>query len=105
MAQLAVQKIVPGGLGAAFVAAAVGGDTMPAGERRFLRVKNAGGAGVNVTIQSIRPCDQGFEHDLVVNVPDGDELDIGPLPAGRFGPQVQISYSAVAGVTVAALEV
>lgn len=102
MAAIAVQT--PGLTGAVitYTAAAAGGDTMANTGVEKLRVKNGGGASINVTINSQRPCDQGTDHDLVIAVAAGAEKEIGPFPPYRFGNPVQISYSAVTTVTVAA---
>jgi hypothetical protein len=62
---------------------------------------------INVTINSQKACDQGFDHDIVVAVPNGGERLIGPF-SDRFADasgQVLITYSGVTSVTVAALEV
>jgi hypothetical protein len=86
-------------------AAAVGPDTFTNDGRTFLQVKNTNGSSRTVTIDSTRACDQGFDHDQVVTIPatTGDEL-IGPFPTARFGTTVTVTYSAVAGVTVAAFK-
>jgi hypothetical protein len=108
MALLAVQSVVRTGLNPAYTAAAGGGDTIPntAGQV-FLHVKNGGGSSINVTLDSQTNCDQGFDHDEVIAVPNGGERMIGPFPA-RFqdsGGLIHVAYSAVTSVTVAAIKV
>jgi hypothetical protein len=106
MALLTVQQIVRTGLNPSYQAAAGGGDSIPnSAGRVFLHVKNGGGSSINVTLNSQTNCDQGFDHDEVVAVPNGGERIIGPFPA-RFqdsSGNVQVTYSAVTSVTVAAL--
>ena len=108
MAQLTVQKISQTGLAPAFAAAAAGGDTFANGGRAILHVKNGGAGSINVTINSVKPCDQGFDHDVVVAVPAAGERIIGPFDPARFNDSsgnVSVTYSGVTTVTVAALEV
>lgn len=106
MAVLSVQAVQPSGLAAAYAAAAAGGDKIAPGDDVFLHVKNGGGAAVNVTVASPTLCNQGSTHNLVVAVPAGADRMIGPFPAQRYaGPDglVGVTYSATAGVTVAAV--
>lgn len=108
MAVLTVQKITQAGIAPSFAAASAGGDEFANSGRTFLHVKNGGAGSINVTINSQKPCDQGFDHDLVVAVPNGGERVIGPFEPGRFNnssSRVAVSYSGVTSVTVAALEV
>ena len=76
--------------------------------RTVLLVKNAGAGSVNVTVNSQRACDQGFDHDLVVAVAnDSVIVAIGPFTTSRFNDgdgRVQITYSGVSSVTVAVLD-
>lgn len=106
MAALPLQAITRAGLNATLQAADAAGDTLIPSERTFLRVNNGSAAAITVTINSVRPCDQGFDHDAVVSVAAGARPDIGPLPPERFagaGGVVSVTYSAVASVTVAAV--
>lgn len=88
----------------AFVAAAAGGDTFPNDGHTMLHVKNGGGAPINVTVDSKIPCNFGSDHDVVVSVPNAGERIIGPFDQSRFGTDVNITYSAVTTVTVAAIK-
>lgn len=103
MADLTTQAPGITGNDVTYTAASAGGDTIEPGAA--IHVKNGDDASVNVTIPSYINCNQGFDHDLVVAVPAGDDRFIGPFDtrfvngAGRIG----ISYSAVTDVTVAAL--
>ena len=108
MAVLAVQKVSKTGLAPAFAAADVAGDQFANGGRTYLHVKNASAVSVNVTADSKKQCDQGFDHDVVVAVPAAGERLIGPFDPSRFNNssgRIEVGYSAVASVTVAALEV
>lgn len=108
MATLAVQKSTQAGIAVTYAAAAAGGDQFPAAANRELRVKNGSGAGINVTIASQKPCNQGSTHNVVVAVAAGAEVAIGPLDPNRFADTngfVQVTYSAAASVTVAVVEV
>lgn len=105
MAALTIQQLVKTGLDVTFAAASAGGDTFVNNGKVLLVVKNGGGAPINVTVDSVRACDQGFDHDLVVAVPAGQERKIGFFEESRFGGQVSVAYSAVASVTVAAIRV
>lgn len=108
MAVLAVQKVSQAGLGPAYQAADAAGDEWANGGRTVLHVKNGSAAAVTVTVDSIKPCDQGFDHDVQVSVPAGGERLIGPFEPSRFNNasgRCKATYSAVASVTVAALEV
>lgn len=105
MAALAIQKITKAGTTPSYGAAAGGGDTVATdGSRRFLHVKNGGAGSITVTIDRVKPCDQGFDHDLSVAVAAGTERLIGPLPTEEFGANAAVTYSGVTSVTVAALE-
>lgn len=104
LAALTPQSLNRDGLEATYAAAAAGGDTFANDGRTFLHVKNGGGASVNVTVDSIKQCDQGVDHDVIVAVPAGEERMIGPFPVSRFGSPATIAYSGVTTVTVAALK-
>lgn len=86
------------------------GDTFANDGRTFLHVKNANASPSVVTINSIRPCDQGVDHDIAVTVAatTGDEM-IGPFPPSRFndssGNVTVTTYSVTATVSVAAIRV
>lgn len=91
------------------VAAAGGGDTLKPGDTTRLVVRNGSGASINVTIPRYPLTDpEGVaETSLVVAVPAGAERWIGPLGGTRFANpangNVEVAYSAVTTVTVAAI--
>jgi hypothetical protein len=105
VAVLTVQNVSQAGLAASYTAAAVGGDTFANDGRVFLHVKNGGTGSIDVTIDSVTACNQGFDHNLVVSVPNAQERMIGPFDPSRFNNagQVGVAYSGVTSVTVAAL--
>ncbi len=110
MATLTVQTIVLAAITPTYAAAAAGGDAFANNGKTFFHVKNGGAGSINVTVNSQVNCDQGFDHDQVVAVANGAEKMIGPFPTNRFNdtsspPLVQITYSAVTSVTVAAFTV
>lgn len=110
MAALTTQTLgYPSPLAPTYAAAAGGGDTVKAGDNVRLFVKNGGGSPINVTIPRYPATDaEGVvETALVVAVANGAERWIGPLYGSRFtNPatgNVEIAYSAVTSVTVAAV--
>ncbi len=106
MAVLTVQKLTNTGVTPSFAAADVAGDKFANNGRQFLVVRNGGAASITVTINSQKKCDQGFDHDLTVDVAAGAEKWIGPFDPNRFNDgdgNVEVAYSAVDSVTVAAL--
>lgn len=108
MATLTVQRVSLSGLAAAFVAADAAGDEFVNSGKAVLYVKNNGAGEVTVTVDSQRQCNYGFDHDVQVTVPAGGERIIGPFQRERFNDsegKVVISYSDVAEVSVAVLEV
>lgn len=108
MTILIMQKLTNTGMAPVFDAADVEGNKFSNNGRTFLVVKNGGAAPVTVTVNSQRKCDQGFDHDITVDVPAGGERWIGPLDPHRFNTpngEVEVAYSAVDSVTVAAIQV
>lgn len=106
MAQLSVQEIDHTGLNPSHAAADGGGDTFENPDvkgRTFLWVKNGDTSGKTVTFDSTESCNQGFDHDVQVTVPAGEDRLIGPFDRDRFGNPVSASYDDVTSVTVAAV--
>ena len=107
MAVLAVQDASVAGLAEVLVAAAGGGDSFDNNGLCLLEVVNGGGAPINVTIDdpgSVSPASAAaWNPDVVVAVANGATKLIGPFPPFRFNDangRVNVSYSAVATVTV-----
>lgn len=107
MALLTVQKPTPAGVAPTYQAAAGGGDTFPNDDGTYLHVKNGDATPTTVTINSVHACDQGFDHDLAVVVPNATERMIGPFNGSRFNDAttglVGVTYSKVTSLTVAAI--
>lgn len=102
MAVRAPRQIVKTGIAPVTYAASAGGDsiTNAAAGNLFVRVTNGSGAGINVTVASPGLCSHGGTHPLVVAVAAGATKEIGPLPPGRFGAAVGLTYSAYADVLI-----
>jgi hypothetical protein len=82
-------------------------DTFANDGRTYLHVK-AGGTSVNITINSQTPCNQGADHDIVINGVVSSERIIGPFPPSRFNDStgvVTVTYSTTTGVTAAAVRI
>jgi len=103
--QMTVQEIVQIGLIPSFEAANSDGNFFSNNGKTFLVVKNGGASPVTVTVDSKIKCDQGFDHDLPVDVPASEERWIGPFEVGRFTGSVEATYSDVTSVTVAAFKI
>lgn len=108
MAELPIQKISQAGLNPVFSNASVGGDTFNnASGKVVLHVDNQGASSITVTIDSVKPCDQGFDHDIDVTIPAGETRIIGPFSYDRFSDKAtglaKVNYSDVTSVKVAAI--
>ncbi len=106
MPALTVQTISrTGAEKAAKVAAGSGGDTFTNDGKTFLSVQNAGTGDLNVTVDATKDCDQGFDHNVVVAVPDtAVDYLIGPFPTNIYGRTANISYSGgVVSLTIQAI--
>lgn len=105
MADLTVQEINIVGQVVTFAAASSAGDAFVNDGRTSLRVKNGGVAPITVTIVSQRQCDQGFSHNQAISVAAGETRETGAIDS-RFSDtngKVQVTYSGVSSVTVAAV--
>ena len=116
MAQLTLNQHALAGLNPAFVAAAAGGDAFAdsGDERTYVRVKNGGGAAITVTVAPVSPTSvkqAGITPQPValpsysVSVPASGDMTIGPFPQAyrEANSNVNLTYSAVTSVTVAAI--
>lgn len=111
MALLTVQRPTTAGVAITLAAAAVGGDSFPNNGQTFFRIKNAGAGAVTVTFDSPTTCSFGVAanaaHDLAVVVTnDSAVYEIGPFTQGRYNDdnsRVQVTYTGVTSVTVAAV--
>ena len=91
------------------VACDVAGDSFANDGRILLHFRNTNAAARNVTIDSVKLCDQGSDHDVLVNVPlTSGERIVGPFSPSRFNDvngKVQMTYDAVTNLTVAVIRV
>lgn len=108
MALLATQEIDLDGLGAAYSAAAGGGDTFNPDEDTFIHVKNGSGASITVTVVTPGTAAGGLAiGDSVTSVPAAGDRFIGPFPREHFGKSdgiADITYSGVTSLTLAVLK-
>jgi hypothetical protein len=106
---LAVQDIVRTGLNPSFTAANVDGHAIQNDGRTVLYVKTVGGAGCTVTILTPGTIDSLAVADRAVVIGTPAERVIGPFPPMYYdqpgGQEVHVDFTAVAGVTVAALRI
>lgn len=106
MAQLNVQSVNLSGQAIALAAADAAGDSFANDGKTTFRISNGSAAAITATIASPTPCNYGFTHDDAVSVNAGQELEIGPFSTARFNDSkgnVNVTYSAAASVTVAAV--
>lgn len=105
MGTLAV-KLESAGLGEGdFVAADAGGDDFTNDGRTVLWIRNQSGVQITVTGVAKNKCSHGFLDDEVITVDAGEVKKTRRFPVDRFnaGVLASVTYSAVAGVTVAAM--
>jgi hypothetical protein len=92
-----------------YTACDVAGDQVANDGKILLHFKNTNASARNVTIDSVTACNQGSDHNIVVNVPatTGDKM-VGPFDAARFTNATGFltwTYDAVTNLTVAVLTV
>jgi hypothetical protein len=109
VAALSYQRIEIAGLDVVHANADPAGDLVPGDDRGFLVVTNGSTAAVTVTVAVPGRTRFGLlEPDVDVSVPANDVAFIGPMSRGLVNAEangVEISYSAAASVTVAAVVV
>jgi hypothetical protein len=104
-----IQLVSPAATGQAepaMTAANAGGDSFPMPGPLLVRIKNAGAAARTITFVGQNKCNQGSLHNLVVVVANDSVIVNVPITdVIRFADvngQLQLTYDAVTGVTVAA---
>lgn len=108
MAVLTVQQSSLAGLTPTYAAAAAGGDSFPNDGKVVLHVKNVNAAARTVTVTSQKTSTPGLapaNNAVVVPLTVGDKI-IGPFDQNIWNDangSVQITYSAVTDVTIAAI--
>ncbi len=112
MAALTIQQATRAGITPTYAAAAAGGDTFANDGRTFLHVKNGGASPITVTIESQLTAAEiragTAEADNAVVVTNAQERIIGPFAKDAWNSDlglVEISYTAVTTVTIAAISV
>ena len=106
---LTAQELSCAGVTPSYTAAVADGHSIAGDGRTFLHVKNAGASSVTVTVQTPLTVDGLGVSDQTVTLAatTGDKM-IGPFTPATFEQadgSVYIDYSAISGVTVAALRV
>lgn len=112
MATLTVNVLTEDDDNISLVAADVAGDEYANSNRTFLYVDNqdASSTNVTITVQTTTVEVSGFgtltKADKVVAVPAGEQRWIGPVPAAYddASKNVQVSYSSVTSLSVAAVK-
>lgn len=104
MALISAQSVSHDGLDPTFEAAA-NDDSFKNTGSEYFHVKNGSAASITVTIDSVKLCNYGFDHNLSVDVPASGEKLIGPFSVARFGSTIEPTYSDVTSVTVAVVKV
>lgn len=93
----------------AFVAAAGAGDLCPNDGDTFIFFENGATQEVIVTVDSVRPCSHGQDHNSITTVPISGRRMIGPFDRARFNDaagKLSITYGgAVTNLTVKAVSV
>lgn len=103
---LTVQQVSRAGITPTYGAANVDGHSFPNTGVELVHVKNAGGASMNVTVQTPNAVDGLAIADRVVAVANGSEKMIGPFPRSTYNQgaeEVYLDFSAVTSVTIAAI--
>lgn len=107
MATLTTQEVDADGLTASYDAADDGGDEFPNSSTAFVHIKNDGASSIDATIVSQYEARPGVgPEDIVITVAAGEETLAGPFNPRVFDNvdgNVEITYSDVTDVTVAAL--
>lgn len=107
MAAITVQSASPTGTALSFVAASGGGDTLNVTNDVYLFVRNGDASSKTVTV--VRAGNDAYGQaipDIAVVVVAGATAVIGPIPPAFRDPGdglVDVTYSAVTSVTVAAM--
>jgi hypothetical protein len=92
---------VPGAGAAPVFTAVSAADVLVNNGNSYYHVKNGGASPDTVTVDSVAPCNYGFDHDYSVSVPAGQERLLGPFPISRFGNNVNVTHSFITTVTAA----
>ena len=108
MATLVVQVLDLTPKEVTFAACTASGDEFVNNGHIQLRFKNADTSDKTVTINSQKACNQGFDRDLSLTITAGKTKEINILDTYRFNDangKVQITYSDVTSLSVAAVQI
>lgn len=100
---LSVQEMTSTGVAAVFHAAAAAGNHFANDGNVLVEIHNGHTGPWTVTINSIAPCNQGFDHDVVISIPAGARWRLPTLDPGRFNNaagHVSLTYSGVTALNV-----
>lgn len=110
MSQLTVQEVDKNNpVTPTFNAAASGGDSFLNNGRVVVYFKNADGAATRtITFDSLVDCNQGFDHDIEVEVPISGEKMVGFFETNRFNDTsglINMTYDDESDLTVAVVKI
>jgi len=103
MATLPILQLSQAGVDISTLGSPTGPDDFVNDGKTLILVTNADGTNTEVTFDSITNCDQGFDHNIVVDVPAGDTYAIGMFTVKRFGSSVAVSYEKTTSLTISPL--
>lgn len=106
MATLTAQVLSSDGLDPTYSPADVAGDEFDNASLKnpFVHVKNGDAAGITVTPVITQLVDGQSVTPKNISIPAGESRFIGPFPRAAYGTTLTLTYSAVANVTVAVLQ-
>lgn len=102
MPALSIIDVAQGGVAVTYAASSASDTFVNDGNTR-LRAKNSSGSPINVTIDSVQACNQGFDHNMVGAVPAGGEMEFGPFPVHRYGSPITVTNPTPASITYAVI--
>lgn len=108
MAELTAQDVSIDGVELTYDAADVNGDSFPNNGHTLVEFKNDDTSDKTVTIDSAKPCNYGFDHDVSITVTAGTTKTVGPFERTRFnktGSLVDVSYDDVTSLSVAVIRI
>jgi len=108
MADLTVQRLDADGHEITFIACDPLGDIFTNNGQTFLQITNTGETAEMVTVNSVKPCNYGFDHDMVFTVPAGKTITTPTFSPARFNDnqgKVSITYSDATNLQIAAVSI
>jgi len=88
-----------------FYAATETGDIFTNNGKCIVFIKNESGSSIELTVDNILPCDESYDHDIVVTIPDGETIPLGLFPKARYNvnKNLYLYYSDHTNIYVAVL--